>query len=119
MPTFATAPSILGLLKVSVTLLKRSADPAAADEYGNPGWTVVEQQTTAEIQQIGSREANDAAVQIATYRVWLPADAPARGWDALRLEDGTVLELEGDAWLAVNPRTGVAHHVEAMVRRVE
>lgn len=117
--TLDTAPPIRGLLKHDVTLLRRSVDPANADEYGNPGWTEVEQATVCELQQVGAREDKDTAVQITTWRVYLPPDAPARGWDALRLDDGTLLELEGDAWLAASARTGVSHHVEAMVRGTE
>lgn len=112
-------PPIQRLLKHDVTLLRRSADAENADEYGNPGWTEVEQATVCELQQVGAREDKDSAVQITTWRVWLPLDVPARGWDALRLADGTLLELEGDAWLAASALTGDAHHVEAMVRGTE
>jgi hypothetical protein len=51
--------------------------------------------------------------------VFLPADAPARGWDAIRLEDGTVLQLAGDAWPVRNLRTDTISHVEAEVVGVE
>ena len=41
-----------------------------------------EQQTRCGIQQAGASEELGDAVQVARWRVFLPADAPARGWDA-------------------------------------
>ena len=93
-----------------------------ATEMGNVATLLsetVEQPTRCELQQAGAREDANAAVQVVTWRAWLPPDAPARGWDALRLDDGRLLELEGDAWAVRNPRTGVVHHVEAFVRGTE
>lgn len=95
----------------AATLLTRSAT-GEPDEYGNPTNEVAELETRCELQQAGSREELDGAVQVVTWRAFLPADAPARGWDALRV-DGRVLELNGNAWPVVNPRTGELSHVEA------
>lgn len=111
-PSFDTAPSILGLLQVRATLLHRTADPTDDDEYGNPGWDIVESDVVCELQQVGAREGHGDAVMIDTWRFWLPPDAPATGWDALRLEDGRLLELRGDPYLAHSARTGTPHHVE-------
>lgn len=113
-----SAPAIDRLLPYSATLLRRSPT-GPVDEYGDPTFEEVEQATRCELQQSGSREDADAAVQIVTWRVWLPPDAPARGWDALRLDDGRLLELEGDAFAVRNPRTGIVHHVEAFARGTE
>ena len=111
--------SFAALLPHSVTLLRRT--PGAADVYGDPTWDVVEEQTNAELQLVGQREELDANVLVSTWRAFLPADAPARGWDALRLDDGTLLgledgsifELRGDPARVVNPRLAKADHVEA------
>ena len=110
--------SVEALLKIPATLLLREPDDSP-DPYGNPGWTETEQTTLCELQQTAEFEELGATVQATTFRVFLPADAPLRGWDALRLEDGTIYELAGDAALWTNPRSGVASHVEGSVRRVE
>ena len=98
----------------AATLLTRSPT-GPPDEYGNPTNEVVETPTRCELQQSGAREELDGTVQVVTWRVFLPAAAPAQGWDALRLADGRELELNGNAWPVVNPRTGELHHVEAYV----
>lgn len=110
--------SIEHLLSREATLLVRTYD-GNPDDYGNPTWSDSEQRPTrCELQQAGSREELGDAVQVATHRVWLPPDAPARGWDGL-LVDNVVYELVGDAAIWRNPRTGVDHHVEAYVVMVE
>jgi hypothetical protein len=111
------APPITPLLRLPATLVRRSAG-AVRDEYGNVELDELELATTCELQQSGAREDLDGAVQVVTWRVFLPPDAPARGWDALRV-DGRLLELEGDAWTVVNPRSGETHHVEAYLRETE
>jgi hypothetical protein len=109
--------SYAALLKRPVTLVLR--EPGTPDAYGDPVATETEQVTTAELQLIGAREELNENVQVTTWRLFLPADAPARGWDAVRLEDGTLLELSGDAWEVTSPRTGELHHVEAYLEGVE
>jgi hypothetical protein len=104
--------SIEDLMTHTATLVTRTPT-GPPDEYGNPTNVETELATKCELQQSGSREELDGAVQVVTWRVFLPLDAPARGWDALRLADGRELELAGDAWLYVNPRTGDPSHVEA------
>jgi hypothetical protein len=106
------------LLRTPVTLLTRTGSPTP-DEFGEQTDDVDEVETFAHLQQDTAAELHGGAVQDTAWRVWLPADAPAKGWDALRLEDGTVLELDGDAWPVENPRAGGVHHVEARVRRVD
>lgn len=111
---------IAGLLTLDAQLLRR--DPSGPpDEYGNPGWVAVGEPVKCELQLTTSFEDHDAAVQTSTYRAILEPAAAAtevRGWDALE-QDGITYELDGDAWRARNPRTGVFSHVEAVVRRVE
>ena len=116
--------SVLELLSHPATIIVRTPDPANADEYGNPGSIETEFPTLAEIQQESATETNSDAVETTTWRVFLPPDAPTRGWNALQIEDGSIeggsrFELEGDAWQVRNPRTGLISHVEARVRRVE
>jgi hypothetical protein len=106
------------LLKIDCTLVARTQD-GPPDEYGNPTWQEAEQPTRCELQQAGASESLGDAVQVARYRVFLPADAPARGWDVLRLADGTVLQIDGDAWPVRNLLTDTVSHVEAEVTRVE
>jgi hypothetical protein len=110
-----TAPPIAPLLQHPATLLTRTYEGAGTDEYGNPLAAVAELETRCELQQSGARDELDGAVQVVTWRVFLPPDAPAMGWDALRLADGRVLELAGNAWAVSSPRTGELHHVEAYV----
>jgi hypothetical protein len=113
-----SAPTIDRLLHDDATLLRRSAT-GPADEYGNPTYEVVEEPTRCRLEQAGTREELDGAVQVGTWRIFLPLGAPARGWDAVRLADGRVLELQGDAYLAHSALTGAPHHVEAYVRGTE
>lgn len=103
-------------MRTPVTLVKR--EPGAPDVYGDPQPVESVQATTCELQQVGAREELGTQVQVTTWRLFLPKDAPARGWDAVRLDDGTTYELAGDAWLVKNARTGEAHHVEAYVEGV-
>jgi hypothetical protein len=112
-----SAPKIDHLLPLTVTLVRRTPDYAQTDEYGNPTDDVVETPSAAWLEPMGSREELDDAAQVVTLRLFLPPDAPLRGWDAVRLDDGTTYELEGDAFLRVSPLKGsVPHHVEAYVR---
>ena len=103
-------------MRTSATLVKR--EPGASDEYGNPVPVESDLPTTCELQQVGAREELGDQVQVTTWRLFLPKDAPARGWDAVRLADGSTYELQGDAWQVKNARTGELHHVEAYVEAV-
>jgi hypothetical protein len=110
--------SATALMKIPCTLLTRAQD-GPADEYGNPTWTEQERPTVCELQLASATEELGDAVQASRWRAFLPPDAPARGWDALRLDDGTVLELAGDAWPVRDLLTDEISHVEAEVLRVE
>lgn len=110
--------SVAHLLTLSATLLRRTADPAAADEYGNPGWSIASQPVAVEVQQETSGEDNESAVMVSTWRCFLdPSVADVRGWDGVEI-DGVTYEVDGDAWPVRNPRTGRLSHVEARIRRV-
>jgi hypothetical protein len=107
------------LLTVPCSLIRRvyAETPDAAGEQ--PVLETVVDDVLCELQQAGSREDSTGAVQISTYRVFLPAGTPLRGWDAIRLtSSGEVLELDGDAFEPRSPLTGDAH-VEAVAVRTD
>lgn len=104
-------------MKLDATLLVRTPD-GPVDPYGTPEFTETEIATRIELQQQGATEELGDAVQVATFRAFLPATTPLRGWDAIRV-GGDVYELDGDAALWTSPLSGRASHVEADVRRVE
>lgn len=116
--------SVEALMPHSVTLLRRT--PGAPDEYGDPTENVAELATSAELQQVGTREDAGDALQVTTWRAFLPASAPVEGWNAIRLDsgallglpNGSVFELRGEAARVVNPRLAVGDHVEAYLERV-
>lgn len=107
------------LLTIPCELLQRSYSEDAGEDGQQAATETVIAATRCELQGAGSREDPTGAIQIATYRLWLTAGTPLRGWDAVRLTDtGEILELEGDAFEARSPLTGNAH-VEAVVRRTD
>lgn len=108
------APVIDRLLTKPATLLKRVE--AERDTYGDPTYTVERTLTRCELQQAGSHEDHEQAVQVSTWRLFLPASTELRGWDAVECERG-IYELNGDPWPVTPPRSGVVHHVEALVVR--
>lgn len=100
------------LLTRQATLLERSA--ATEDALGD--WTYVEVGSPwlVEIQPVSSGEEGEGALLPGRFRVFLPADCPATGWDALVI-DGETYELAGDPaeyWLPLSKRL---HHLEADV----
>jgi hypothetical protein len=110
--------SIAHLLTVPCELVLR-AYAETPDAQGEQPVVETVVATMCELQTAGSREDSTGSVQIATYRVFLDAGTPLRGWDAVRLVDtGEVLELEGDAFEPSSPLTGHTH-VEAVVRRTD
>jgi hypothetical protein len=110
--------SLEHLLPYEVVLLRREPD-GPPDVYGNPTFSELEQPTRCELQQSGARMDLERGVQVTTWHLFLPADAPASGWDAVRLADGRVLELNGEAWPVGVPRAGGrVHHVEAYLSEV-
>lgn len=104
------------LLPLEVTLVTRTSD-GSVDDNGEQVWTETELDTRCLLQQEGGREEHEGSIEVVSWRAWLPAGVPVAGWDAIRLADGELLELEGDADPVINPRTGIVHHVEARVRR--
>jgi len=104
------------LMTRTAVLLQREQD-GPVDEYGNPTWTEVGVPVACELQQESAYEDEGGVLQLTTWRLYLPASAPSSGWDALQL-GSELYELEGDAWLARNPRTQLDSHVEARVRRL-
>lgn len=111
--------SIDHLLTIPCELIERAYAEAANDDGGQDVTETVIAGAVCELQAAGSREEQGGAVQITTYRLWLTAGTPLRGWDAVRLTDtGELLELEGDAFPVRSPLTGTAH-VEAVVRRTD
>ena len=113
-----TTPTIDHLLTYPCELVRRTY-PESPDEQGEQAATeTVVAGVRCELQVAASREELGGAVQITTYRLFLPGGAPLRGWDAVRLESGETLELEGDAARSKSPLTGLAF-VEATVRRTD
>jgi len=113
-----SAPTIDHLLPYDGTLLRRTADYETGDEYGNPTWDEVGEPVKCWLEPMGSREelGTDPAVQIRSYRLFLPPETPPRGWDAITV-DGVTYELDGDSFMRASLIAGnAAHHVEAYVR---
>ena len=104
------------LLTLTGTLLRR-AQTGPPDEYGDPTWTELGEPIACELQQEVGYDAAGGAIQLSTWRVFLPPTTPPTGWDGITI-GAVTYELEGDAWLARNPRTGIDSHVEARVRRL-
>lgn len=104
------------LLNLPVTLVQRD-ESGDADERGNdiPTETLVE--TVGELQQRRRREPDDAGeLSDADWLLILPADTTIRTGDGV-IANGQHFEVVGDPWLARNPRTRAASHVEATLRR--
>jgi hypothetical protein len=100
------------LLTRPATLVQR--DATGEDALGDPTYGLVETATVVELQQVGSGEDLDGGLLTSRYRVWLPADAPIDGWDAIEV-GGETYELDGDPNPVWNPSTQSVHHVEAEV----
>jgi len=103
------------LLTVPCELVRRVYAEAPDDAGEQPVVETVVPDALCEVQSQGTREELGGAVQVALWRVFLADGAPLRGWDAVRLADGTMLELEGDAARVASPLTGLAH-VELVAR---
>lgn len=102
------------LLTRPATLLLRTR--SGEDALGDPTYETASIPVVCELQQTSSSEDHEGGLQLTRYRVWLPADAPLEGWDALEL-DGAVYELDGDPNPVWHPPTRSVHHVEAAVSR--
>lgn len=102
------------LLKRDVTLKLRGS--GAEDDHGNPTAVVTDLLVKGHISQHSGIEAQQGQVVGAGFRLFLAADAPVTGWDAVEV-DGLSYEIVGAPWQVFSPRTGVVHHVEADIRR--
>lgn len=73
--------------------------------------------TVCELQQRNRSEAGDAGeISLSDWVVFLPAGTDLRTADKITV-DGETFEVIGEPWPARNPRTQLASHVEATVRR--
>ncbi len=107
------------LLNRPVTLISRAApdDADDVDEYGNDLPDEPTTQTVCELQQLQRTEPVAAGeLSSSDWLLILPAGTPARTGDAA-IVDGQIYELVGDPWIARNPRTRQASHIECTVRR--
>lgn len=92
-------------------------DDGLADEYGNPELEPDSGTTTVcELQQERGFEADETVVSVTRWRLFLPPDAVLAGRDYVVI-DGDTYTMVSDPWVVRNPRTGVNHHVECVVRR--
>lgn len=108
--------TLTALLNRPLTLIRRS-DEGAVDVYGNPEPTETLVPVVGELQQVRRDEPGDAGESSDTkWMLFLPAGTDVTTGDAV-VCDGAVYEVVGDPWEARNPRTGVASHIEASVRR--
>lgn len=106
------------MLTLPCSLVRRVYDEAADAQGEQPLVETVVAGLYCELQQSGAREEQGGAVQITTYRLFLPAGTQLTGWDAVELANGETLELEGDATESRSPLTSIAY-VEASVRRTD
>ena len=74
--------------------------------------------TVCEIQQAQRREpAGEGEVSDVLWTGFFPAGTALTTGDAVRVEGVGVLEVVGEPWSFRHPATGVAHHLEATLRR--
>jgi hypothetical protein len=122
------------LLSLPCTIVRREASTATepvagtdVDDYGNPLPTdpdtdpadnAYELDTVCELQQ-QDRDEPAAAGELSdtVWLLYLPPGTELDTGDAVDVDGYGRFELVGDPWAVRNPRTGVASHVEATVRR--
>lgn len=105
------------LLNRPCTIIRRSASGSTDDGYGNrtPAETLVE--AVCELQQRQRSEPGDQGEFSDTaWLIVFPAGTVIDTGDGV-IVDGHIFEMVGDPWEVRNPRTQVASHVEATVRR--
>lgn len=103
------------LLSQSVTIINR-AQTGAADDFGDPTWTLTS--TTAKgylYQTTRTEDTNGQVLGFQEFRVALEAGAALDRTSQL-LVDGTLYEVYGEPWQVFNPRTRRVDHIEATVR---
>lgn len=104
------------LLNRTVTITRRSAS-GDIDEFGNEISTETNVATVGELQQTQRTEpAAQGELSITTWLLVLPAGTSIDTGDAVIVDNHTY-EVIGAPWQARNPRTQVASHVEATLRR--
>lgn len=112
--------SISELMNLPCQLVRRGPS-GDEDDYGNElqGETVVS--TVCEFQSVRSRgdqeDGSHNELAESRWNVFLPADTDVASGDAL-IVSGVEYEVDGEAWLARNPRTQGVSHVEVTVKRV-
>jgi hypothetical protein len=98
-----------------VTIVRR-APGGTIDEFGGEIADEVLIETVGELQQ---RKRDEAQGQLSQtdWLLILPAGTEIDTGDGV-LVDGLIFEVTGAPWEARNPRTMVASHIEATLRRV-
>lgn len=110
------AVSLATLLSRSMTLIQRDY-LGELDAYGAEIPTDSTTEILGELQQTRRSEPNDAGEFSDTaWTLFLPAGTLINTGDAV-ICDGERFEVVGAPWPARNPRTGVASHIEASLRR--
>lgn len=108
--------SLTALLNTPCTITHRVAG-TTTDDYGNEIPDEVVTETLCELQQVRRAEPSTAnETSVADFLLILPAGTTLATGDVATI-DGQDYELVGDPWRARNPRTQIASHVEATVRR--
>lgn len=105
------------LITLDGTLTTVTQD-GAVDDYNVP----TEQTTTSAVtcwyeQTQTSEDTVDAAQVAETHRLFFRAGTTVSALDRLTV-NGMTFEVQGPPWVAVNPRTGAATHVEARGKQV-
>jgi hypothetical protein len=105
------------LITLDGVLTVRSSD-GAPDDYNNPTETTTTRDVKCWYEQAQASEATANTLrQDETHRLFLLASESMTGWDQLAV-NGLEFEVVGPPWKAINPRTGVASHIEARGRQV-
>lgn len=98
-------------------ILVRQEPGSEVDDFGNRISEEVTLEVVGEIQQQRRSEDDDEGELSDTrWMLFLPAGTDLDTGDAV-ICDGEVYEVIGDPWQARNPRTQLASHVEASLRR--
>lgn len=105
--------ALADLLNLPVTIVRRTMDDDAFDPV--PVETTAA--TVGELQQTQRSEpVAEGELSVTTWLLVLPAETDIRTGDAV-LAGAAMYEVVGDPWHARNPRTQLASHVEATLRR--
>jgi hypothetical protein len=112
--------SISRLLNISATIIRRRSGEEE-DDRGNTVSAVEEVEARCWIEK-QTRRAQEEAGQAGElsdtlWTAYFAAGIELGTGDAVVIEGQGKYELVGDPWEAINPRTGVASHIEANLRR--